>query len=162
MLIRFTFLQTCQLFQKYLEFQKCQLFIYAVLGVLVLTGCNAEVKVTDKDLVYIDTAEVVRLMTKGGGKQLCIVDSRSMLRYDAGHIEGAINLQAVNVVADDPKLKKFKSFIVYGREWDDPLAKVLSKRLIALKYKDVMTYRGGISDWLKEGNAIVPTAKEDN
>jgi len=125
----------------------------------VLTGCNREAKVTDDDLTFITEDEVKSTLAKYDrkGKGVLLLDSRSAENYDDGHIENAINVQSHEIQPDIPTLTGYKIYIVYGRDWFDPIPLALSKRLIACRYGKVLTYKEGLADWLKKGNTITPT-----
>lgn len=127
------------------------------------SGCNSEVKVTDDDLVVITAADLDGLIlantkTTNRKKQACIIDSRTADRYAAGHIAGSINLTSRAVRADDPRLSDYKVLVVYGQGWMDSSALIVSKRLLALRYDNVKTYRGGTDDWVETGHVLIPSS----
>ena len=44
--------------------------------------------------------------------------------------------------------------IVYGNDYNDPVADGMSKRLIELGHKDVRTLMGGLRAWKADGYAV--------
>lgn len=136
--------------------------IHACLLAVVLVavaGCNASQ--SDKDLAYVNTTEAQelavgkpKLLGLGGADAGTWVDSRSEADYRAGHIPGAINLPFERVSEDHAILKNHKVLIVYGSDYNDNRADAMSKRLIALGYKNVHTLTGGMRAWKSDGNEI--------
>lgn len=117
-----------------------------------------ERKISDRDLVLIDTTEAMELV-EGRKKLLGLageskgvwVDPRSERAYREGHIAGAISLPLQYVTARHKELKDYAILIVYGDDYKDPIADAMSKRLMELKFKDVRTLRGGLRAWTEAG-----------
>ena len=67
----------------------------------------------------------------------------------------AINLPFGRVTEDHERvLAGYDLLIVYGDDYNDPIAEAMSKRLLNLGYKDVRTLRGGITAWTDAGYAL--------
>ena len=85
-----------------------------------------------------------------------VIDSRPKARmYDVGHIPGALNISLEEVRPDHPQLREFDAFIVYGDEYNEPIALAMAKRMLANGYGNVHTLRGGYSSWQRAGHDTV-------
>lgn len=122
---------------------------------LAAAGCSNQPKVNDSDLVYIETPALAEAM-ESSKKRVIVVDARIAPRYELAHIPGAINIPLADAVRDDERLKDVKGIIVYALDWEDPIALAMSKKLMALGYKDVQTYRGGLREWIDQGRPTEP------
>jgi 3-mercaptopyruvate sulfurtransferase SseA len=120
-------------------------------------GCM-ERKISDRDLVLIDSTEAMELV--GGRKKLlglagastgAWVDPRGETAFREGHIPGAINLPFQYVTSEHRRLQGNDVLIVYGNDFRDPIAEAMSKRLMELGFKDVRTLRGGLRAWTEAG-----------
>lgn len=135
------------------------LTILTAAAVLGLTGCS-EPKISSRDLRYVDVTEATsvvqgrKTMFGLGQKTAAWLDARDRASYEAGHIPGAIHLPLNEVKADDRRLRGVDVLVVYGNEYNSPIAEAMSKRLMALGFKDVRTLRGGLEAWRDAGNAI--------
>jgi len=133
--------------------------ILALLG-LHLGGCAP--KTSDKDLVFVDVAGAEqllqgrkRLLGLGGERAGIWVDPRSEREYRAGHIAGAVRIEPETLRVADPRLVEFDVILVYGDGYNSPIAIAMSKGMLAKRYKDVRTLRGGLTAWERAGNPIV-------
>lgn len=131
-----------------------------VLGLLVLSlpafGCQNQI--SDKNLVLVDPTDAMeiaegrkRLFGLAGTAEAAWVDPRGARAYRKGHIPGAISLPFQNLSTESDRLKGYDVLIVYGNDYDDELARGMSKRLMELGFKDVRTLRGGLKAWAKAG-----------
>lgn len=128
-----------------------------VLGLsLLATGCNSQPMVNDGDLVYIEDTAFVEAIAKREKKPIVIVDARPAYRYEMAHIPGAISIPLPDARRDDKRLKDANTIIVYALDWEDPVAMAMSKKLLALGYKEVQTYRGGLREWVTKGRETDP------
>ena len=117
-----------------------------------------ERKISDRDLVLIDSTEAMelvegrkKLLGLAGASTGAWVDPRSERAYREGHIPGAINLPFQYVTDQHQRLEGYDILIVYGNSYKDPIAEAMSKRLMELKFKDVRTLRGGLQAWTEAG-----------
>jgi rhodanese-related sulfurtransferase len=123
-----------------------------------LPGCGAP-KTSDRDIEYLTVDEAIELAQGRdgvlgiGSSRTLWIDPRTPAKFSAGHIPGAINLQLEEVRADHPALRDFDAFIVYGDDYNEPIAAAMVKRLIA-RYDDVVTLRGGLNAWTRAGNEL--------
>ncbi len=130
-----------------------------VITLFVLAGCT-ETRVSSRDLRYVDVSESTAVVQGKktlfglGQKTAAWVDARDRDSYAAGHIPGAIHLPLNEVKADDRRLAGVDVLVVYGNEYHSPIAEAMSKRLMALGFKDVRTLRGGLEAWRNAGNEV--------
>lgn len=127
--------------------------------VTATTGCNRGT--SDKDLVFVDPDEGQQLVQ---GRQALFgllgsgtgawVDPRRETAFREGHIPGAINVPFQDLEAGRHRLEGYGVLVVYGRDYGDPLAEGMSKRLIELGFDNVRTLRGGLRAWKEAGNSV--------
>ena len=120
---------------------------------LPAAGCG-EKKFSDRNLVLVDTTEALeivaprkKLLGLGSEESGAWVDPRSEREFREGHIPGAISLPFQYVTGRHQILKGYDILIVYGDDYDDPIADGMSKRLMELGFNDVRTLRGGLRAW---------------
>lgn len=123
-----------------------------------LVGC--EVKVSDKDIRYIETSDLRRLTENPGDRPnlLLIIDPRPPSRYAQGHIPGAKNIQLPSIDPEkgrDPAISRYTNIIVYGDNPASLPARGMTKRLLAAKYSGVRMYAWGLEEWVANDYAIV-------
>jgi rhodanese-related sulfurtransferase len=121
------------------------------------TGCG-EKKFSDRDLVLVGVEEAIeavgtrkKLLGLAGETTGAWVDPRSERAYREGHIPGAISLPFQYVTTRRRVLDGYDVLVVYGDDYDDPVADGMSKRLMELGFKDVRTLRGGLLAWKSAG-----------
>jgi 3-mercaptopyruvate sulfurtransferase SseA len=126
----------------------------------LIAGCPPK-RISDRDLVLIDSSEAVELVAGrkkllGLGKESAAVwvDPRSERVYQEGHIPGAVSLPYQNVTDEHSRLKGYDVIIVYGDDFGDTKAGAMSKRRMELGFGDVRTLRGGLRAWTAEGNEL--------
>lgn len=128
-----------------------------VLGLALLaTGCNSQPRVNDGDLVYIEDTAFVEAIAKREKKPIVVVDARPAFRFEMAHIPGAVSIPIQDAKRDDKRLKDANTIIIYALDWEDPIAMAMSKKLLALGYKEVQTYRGGLREWVNKGRETDP------
>ncbi|MHC4106763.1 MAG: rhodanese-like domain-containing protein [Planctomycetota bacterium] len=129
------------------------------LAVAANTSCNRGT--SDRDLAFVDPDEGQALVQ---GRQALFgllgsstgawVDPRRETVFRTGHIPGAINIPFQNLEAQRYRLEGYGVLVVYGRDFRDPLAEGMSKRLIELGFGNVRTLRGGLRAWTDAGNPV--------
>jgi len=127
---------------------------------LLATACNSEPKVSDRNLSYIEDPAFVEAIAKRTKKPMVIVDARQSYRYEMAHIPNAVSIPLQDAKRDDARLKDAKLIVVYALDWEDPVAMAMSKKLLALGYKGVQTYRGGLREWVTKGRETEPPLEE--
>jgi 3-mercaptopyruvate sulfurtransferase SseA len=129
--------------------------LLALLFLAGFSGCNN--RTSDANLVFVSAVEGSQLvegqrrLLNLGGRGGAWVDARSKTDFEAGHIPGAVSMPLQRVSQDHTQLRDHRVLVVYGRNFNDPLATGLSKRLIELGHKDVRTLRGGVRAWTDAG-----------
>lgn len=130
------------------------LFVLSTM-LMVLPGCQSEPKTSDQDLTQLEYPQFLEM--KANPKvRLAIVDVRAAERYAQGHIPGAINITIPDLRAQDPRLADATDIVVYATGWTEYLSPAAAKKLLALKYKHVYDFRGGIEMWQAYGGEIQP------
>ena len=137
-----------------------------VLALLLITlpataplGCSS--KTSDRSLVFVEPAEAEVLLRGkrgvlglGGEARGAWVDPRSRIDYLDGRIPGALNIPFEDLRSEYGRLEGYDVLIVYGDDYNSPVALAASKTLIELGFKDVRTLRGGLRAWEAAGNTI--------
>lgn len=125
------------------------------------TGCGN--KVSDRSIQYVDARDAFTI-SQGktgilglGEKKAIWIDPRPEADFRHEHIPGAVHLPINKAIRGDPLLAGYNVFIVYGADYASPLAAAMTKRLLALKYNDVRTLRGGLRAWKQAGHATAST-----
>ena len=131
----------------------------------LFNGCNRTRKVSDRDVTSLSMTDANELV-KGkdgffgiGNRKAILVDPRMLSDYIDGHIPGAVNLPlGSEIEKGDSRLKNANVLIVYGDDYESPLAKAMAKRLLAAGYDDVRTLQGGLKIWKENGGEVVEGA----
>jgi rhodanese-related sulfurtransferase len=127
----------------------------------VLGGCGP--RVSDRDIVAIGKSELRVLIASQErdpeSRVLFLIDPRASRHYEAGHIPGARNMHLPQFPAGDerdPEIASYRNIVVYGDHPGDGFAKGMVKRLIALRYRGVRFYAGGIGEWARTEPVVRP------
>lgn len=130
------------------------LFVLSAM-LMVMTGCSSEPKTSDQDLEQLEYPRFLEL--KANPKvRLAIVDVRSAERYAKGHIPGAINISIPDLRPADPRLADATDIVVYATGWTEYLSPAAAKKLLAMGYKNVHDFRGGVEMWQAYGGKVDP------
>ena len=126
------------------------------LGALVMPGCagNSAAKTSDTHVKTVSYAQLVDMLNQSAKDPTVLVDVRPEERFGTGHIPGAVNIPLPRIKSGDPRLAEAKNIVVYAGGWTDDLSIAGAKRLLALGYKNVFEFRGGIELWQSEGRAL--------
>lgn len=138
----------------------CCMILIALMTLTTLAGCQNTLNVSDKDIVPLPYPKLKELMDQSKPGELVLLDVRKADKHNAGHIPGSINIFLPDLTASEPQLAKAQHIIVYGSSWGDPLARAACKRLIALGYKGVQEFQGGMDVWKKQGRLIAVNRDE--
>lgn len=123
--------------------------IALVAGTLI--GCQSGFD--DTDIRYIELP-AIRAMQSSQGEPPQLVDVRVSSAFRSGHIPGALNLTAADILEDRTaggRLNPKKPVIVYGQNAGSALARSMSKRLLAEGYDSVLLYEDGYDHWVSRG-----------
>lgn len=128
--------------------------LWGLPALVSLTGCQQEIKVSDHNLLQIEYRELASLLASDDKQRIVLVDARKANQFDQGHIPRAVNIFLPDIAAGDARLGKASHIIVYANGWGDPISSAAGKRLMALGYKNVLNFRGGIEAWRAEGRLL--------
>ncbi|MCH2161484.1 MAG: rhodanese-like domain-containing protein [Phycisphaerales bacterium] len=133
--------------------------LLALASLLLAAACDA--KTSDRDLQTVNSHEAIELAArKGAGPfssaaTVVWVDPRSSGEFEKAHIPEAINIPFGGPFEQDAnaKLRGADVIVVYATSVQDVLGIAASKRLIELGYRNVYTLKGGLRQWVRDGNA---------
>lgn len=137
--------------------------MWCVAGVLAvglafcLAACG-ERNVVDKDIVFIDIAQLRALMDEDrtNPDRLIIIDPRIPADFRASHIPGAVNIRLPDIERNtgvDPAIDRHDYIVVYGDDPGSAIAIGMTKKLMSRRYSKVRMFRGGLLEWSKAGFA---------
>lgn len=133
---------------------------WLIAGLGCLSACGGGARVNDRDIVGIELDELLRLLERRAG-ETALVDVRLAGDRATGWIEGSIGIPLPELVAGDARLKEARTIVLHGSgAWDDPLASAGAKRMMALGYRGVVVYRGGVSGWVASGRKLTGSKSE--
>lgn len=122
----------------------------------LFAGC--ETKITDSDIRFVKVAEVRDLTSRQArapdSRLVALIDPRAAATFKSGHLPGARNLKLPQVPersSPDPELASFKHLIVYGDNPGSVAARAMTKRMMAVGYKGVRLFAGGVEEWREAG-----------
>lgn len=87
------------------------------------------------------------------GKKFRLVDVLDSQHYELEHIKGAINLP-VSEIGDKAKIvlqDKSEAIVVYCASFECQASTMAANKLMAMGYKNVLDYKGGIKDYKEAG-----------
>lgn len=143
--------------------------IVSTAALLSLAACDRDIKVSDSDIRQVQYKELVEMMQNkprnktlfgiGNNAELTVVvDPRPERKFAEGHIPGAVNIPLPEIVAGHRAMAEAKNVVVYGSGWMDYTSPAAAKRLMALGYRNVFDYRGGLELWRAEGGRVESSA----
>ena len=128
--------------------------------ILAAFGCSN--KTSDRDLETLSVQESIELAnSKSGGpfsvqNRIAWVDPRSEEEFKKAHIPGAVNIPFGGPFERlaSQELRGVNAIVVYATSVQDVLGTAASKRLIELGYQPVYTLKGGLRQWMRDGNKV--------
>ncbi len=119
-----------------------------------LVGCG-KTRTSDADIEVMREPALMKLLDEDGAG-LVLVDVRRPEAYASGYLPGAINIPVSKLErhANDPRLMAARRIVVYGQGWSDPLSRVGVKKLLAMGFKDVYDFKGGVELWQDTGHPL--------
>jgi 3-mercaptopyruvate sulfurtransferase SseA len=130
------------------------------------SGCERETRDTDIKLVSIGQVKALwDRDERGETRVMYLVDPRPAKSFGAEHIPGAKNLTLpkVDPKADrDPMIQQYDNIVVYGDDPGSAPARGMTKRLLAVGYKHIRFFAGGLKEWKSRGypTDLAPTPPE--
>ncbi len=104
-----------------------------------------------KDITATDSHNIITAVDKN----IKIIDCRTPLEYEMGHIKGAINLNFYSSDFQEKinKLNKGEKYLIYCQTGNrSGVAMDIMKRL---EFKEVYNMLGGIEEWKRQGFSVV-------
>jgi len=133
-------------------YQKVWLFAAAV---MMVVGCSGPPKITDDTIQKMLYPELIDILDNPGKHPPILVDVRPAKYFNEGHIPGAINIEFVDLIPENPALAGKGPVIVYSGTWSDYLSASAAKKLMnrGMDPDRVFDFRGGMDYWIKsDGN----------
>ena len=131
------------------------LMLAAAASVWGFAGCERETR--DTDIRLVSVGEVKALWDqkqRGTETAMFLVDPRPAKAYAASHITGARNLPLPRIDAKgdrDPMIERFDNIVVYADDPGSATARGMVKRLIAVGYRHIRFFAGGLMEWKSRG-----------
>lgn len=133
------------------------------LAATTLPACKT--KTNDRKLSIVEPTQAEQEMMGrsglfGGNKPVrgVYLDPRDEDAYRKCHIKGAINVPFPDIeTLYSSKLADYDLIIVYDTDYSDIMAKAASKRLQELGHRDVLTLKGGVKAWARDGYPVEGT-----
>lgn len=125
---------------------------------LALAGCRTTT--SDKDIVTVSYDRFRQLAQADDDEPVLVLDVRSAQAYQQGHIPGGINIPMPELDRRDPRLTNASRIIVYGPGPESPLSPAATKKLIAMGYRHVLDFRGGLQTWRERGGEIAQSTRQ--
>lgn len=127
-----------------------------------IVGC--ERKTRDTDIKIISLAEMKHLLDQeaaGSRGEIVLIDPRPPRAFQEGHIPGARNVQLPQVdirASRDPSIERHRHIVVYGEDPGSAVARGMTKRMLAVGYRGVRLYAGGMREWRSRGFEVAQPA----
>lgn len=153
-------------------------FALLLVGILattfLVTGCKTTtptVPVADKvaapakknvpqnPALRITTIEVMEALNGPDADKYFIVDARPAMKYDGGHVPGAISIPKSMISKNLDKLPKDKTIVFYCGGLHCGLSPASAKIAMENGFKDVKVWYEGQPGWVKAGNYTIIETK---
>ena len=125
-----------------------------VLSLIFIFSCEL---LNSPEINIISESDFVEIQ----GSDYTLIDVRTQDEFDLGHIDSAINLDFYSETFQNDilSLPKNETIVLYCRtnNRSSKTANILKEN----GYKDILVIRGGITDWVKNGNDINYTTYSD-
>jgi rhodanese-related sulfurtransferase len=111
----------------------------------------AEEKGGVKEITYEQFRKI-----RNSGEPYVLIDALSAESYANGHIPGAISFpyKTIDNKTAPKRLSRSDNIIVYCGGFKCAASTKAAHRLLALGYKNVVDYKGGLEDWTARGNDL--------
>lgn len=87
-------------------------------------------------------------------RQYVLADARDVSSYNEAHIPGAISLPADEVDRLAGNYAKDQIIVTYCGSYQCPASTMAAKALADRGFKKVYDYKGGIKEWMDQGNPV--------
>ena len=132
-----------------------------LLTLLLLGACERTTR--DTDIKLVSVAEVRQLIdqrARGKPDLVILIDPRPKKYYEQARLPGARHLTLADVqprATVDPSISRYDNIIVYGDDPASASARGMTKRLMAVGYRGVRLFAGGMKEWTTRGFATEGT-----
>jgi 3-mercaptopyruvate sulfurtransferase SseA len=134
------------------------LLLTAVWGV---GGCERTTRDTDIKLISVsEVKSLVDQKSKGKPDVVILIDPRPRRYFEEARIPSARHLTLADVPVRstvDPSISRHKIIVVYGDDPASASARGMTKRLMAVGYRGVVLFAGGVKEWQQRGYAVEGT-----
>jgi 3-mercaptopyruvate sulfurtransferase SseA len=131
-------------------------------------GCERTTR--DTDIKLISVGEVKHLIDqqgRGNRDVVILIDPRPQKYYDQARLPGARHLILPDVpvrATTDPSITRYSNIVVYGDDPASATARGMVKRMMAVGYRGVRLFAGGVKEWTgrgyqTEGTGLPPAAE---
>ena len=114
-------------------------------------------KYSNESISIVDTSTVIKRYHEG---KAIFIDARPSAFFEQAHIEGAVNIPLaifdLMYMMELSEADKKEVIIIYGRTISRHYDEQMADKLMLRGYKNVMVFKGGLSDWKKRGLPIKP------
>ncbi len=132
--------------------------LVALVAACALAGCGNP-RTSDRDIDFVGVADASEIVATGsglfGGRSAGTwLDPRSAREFREGHLPGAVHFPIETARERHADLDVYGTIVVYGNDYNDPVAIAMTKTLLELGHSNVHTLRGGIRAWQEAGNEL--------
>jgi rhodanese-related sulfurtransferase len=104
----------------------------------------------EQQIRRISTEELKERMKRK--EPFILADARPLSYFGESHIPGAIPIPADEVTELAGSFDRDIDIITYCGGYDCPASTIAAKKFIDMGFKNVYDYKGGIKEWMDEGN----------
>ena len=115
-------------------------------------GYISDVTSAGVELAKSDVIEIEEFKTYLNREDVQVVDLRGVAEYNAGHIEGAVNVFIGTLPTNLGKISRDKQVVIHCQGGDR--AAIGYSILAKNGFKNVKNYSGGINDWVNKSNPL--------
>jgi len=128
---------------RVLEFASHHPWLATATAVLAAVVVVYEMRMRSESLRSVSPQELIRLMNQGA----LVLDLRPAEQYQAGHLNGARQMNGEQILSAGDTLKKHKEKTVVVYDDSGALGAAAVRQLGAQGFTRVFTLRGGLSAW---------------
>jgi rhodanese-related sulfurtransferase len=128
---------------RILDFASHHPWLAAATAVLAALVAVYEMRMRSETLRSVSPQELIRLMNQGA----LVLDLRPAEQYQAGHLNGARQMNGEQILSAGDTLKKHKEKTVVVYDDSGTLGAAAVRQLSAQGFSQVFALRGGLSAW---------------
>ncbi len=146
-------------------------FVLCFAGIAAGAGEHAR-EVPQDPALRITTAEILALFAKEFGDQplvkevldknrsFLLIDARPQVRYDEGHVPGAVGLPMATLEQNLDQLPKDRTLIFYCSGLTCPLSSEAAQIAARHGFNNIRVWYEGAPQWAKSGNYLITTTAQ--